>query len=379
MNKPKVVIFIDWFIPAFKAGGPVKSVFNIIENFCQDVDFYVITSDRDFGDNSAYSNVLLNQWVKNENYLVIYLSPENQNTNFYSELIEQIKPNKVYFNSLFSSPFTLIPLKLMKSKFPKIEIILAPRGMLGQGALAIKKNKKKVFLTVSKMLGWFKGITWHASTEQERDEIKLHFGKNARVKIAENLGAIPKNIDRSNNKQKGRLSLLFVSRISTKKNLLFILECLNTTELKNNIDLSIVGPKEDEEYSKLCEDYAIKNGIDTKFLGGKTPEELKIIYSDHDLFILPTQHENYGHVIIEAMSFGTPVLLSKNTPWLNLESKQVGFDLDLNVNLFREKLVYFRDLTNDEWLVHSDAAMNFAKEQINNEQAIELNKSIFVQ
>lgn len=379
MNKPKVVIFIDWFIPAFKAGGPVKSVFNIIENFCQDVDFYVITSDRDFGDNSAYSNVLFNQWVKNENYQVIYLSPENQNTNFYGELIEQIKPNKVYFNSLFSNPFALVPLKLIKSKFPEIEIILAPRGMLGQGALAIKKTKKKIFLTVSKMLGWFKGITWHASTEQERDEIKLHFGKNARVKIAENLGAIPKNIDRSNNKQKGKLSLLFVSRISTKKNLLFILECLNTNELKNSIGLSIVGPKEDEEYSKLCQDYAIKNGIDAKFLGGKTPEELKTIYSNHDLFILPTQHENYGHVIIEAMSFGTPVLLSKNTPWLNLESKQVGFDLDLNVNLFREKLVYFRDLTNDEWRVHSDAAMNFAKEQINNEQAIELNKSIFVQ
>jgi len=41
------------------------------------------------------------------------------------------------------------------------------------------------------------------------------------------------------------------------------------------------------------------------------PERL----ADYDAFIFPTLGENFGHVIIESLSAGCPVLCSDQTPW----------------------------------------------------------------
>jgi glycosyltransferase involved in cell wall biosynthesis len=51
--------------------------------------------------------------------------------------------------------------------------------------------------------------------------------------------------------------------------------------------------------------------------------------STYDLFFLPTFAENFGHSIAESMSVGTPVLISDNTPWRELEAKKWGWDFSL--------------------------------------------------
>ncbi len=50
---------------------------------------------------------------------------------------------------------------------------------------------------------------------------------------------------------------------------------------------------------------------------------------EHDLFFLPTLGENFGHVISESLSSGTPVLISDTTPWRNLRAKGIGENLPL--------------------------------------------------
>ncbi len=39
MMKPKVLIFIDWFTPGYKAGGPTTSNVNIVNHLSDDFDF----------------------------------------------------------------------------------------------------------------------------------------------------------------------------------------------------------------------------------------------------------------------------------------------------------------------------------------------------
>ena len=41
--KPSVLITIDWFDPAYKAGGPISSIVNLINHLHKDFDFYVFT------------------------------------------------------------------------------------------------------------------------------------------------------------------------------------------------------------------------------------------------------------------------------------------------------------------------------------------------
>ncbi|GIU70081.1 MAG: hypothetical protein KatS3mg002_1317 [Candidatus Woesearchaeota archaeon] len=78
MQNRKILIFIDWYIPAYKAGGPVKSIANLIALLKHKVDFYIITGDRDEGDIIPFSNLVFNKWHSNDGYKVIYLSKEKQ-------------------------------------------------------------------------------------------------------------------------------------------------------------------------------------------------------------------------------------------------------------------------------------------------------------
>lgn len=48
---------------------------------------------------------------------------------------------------------------------------------------------------------------------------------------------------------------------------------------------------------------------------GPGPLPVPALMREHDLFFFPTLGENYGHVIIESLSAGTPVLISDQTPW----------------------------------------------------------------
>jgi glycosyltransferase involved in cell wall biosynthesis len=50
----------------------------------------------------------------------------------------------------------------------------------------------------------------------------------------------------------------------------------------------------------------------------------------YDLFFMPTRGENFGYALVEALIAGCPLLTSDQTPWTDLESKGVGWDLPLS-------------------------------------------------
>ncbi len=54
------------------------------------------------------------------------------------------------------------------------------------------------------------------------------------------------------------------------------------------------------------------------------------VLAQYDLLFLPTFAENYGHSIAESLSVGTPVLMSDNAPWKNLQEKGLGWDIHLS-------------------------------------------------
>ena len=49
-EKKKILIFIDWFLPGYKAGGPIQSVVNLINHLGHEYDFDVVTSNKDLGE-----------------------------------------------------------------------------------------------------------------------------------------------------------------------------------------------------------------------------------------------------------------------------------------------------------------------------------------
>jgi hypothetical protein len=70
--------------------------------------------------------------------------------------------------------------------------------------------------------------------------------------------------------------------------------------------------------------------IQVSDLGALPAQELSSHLQASHLYVLPTQGENFGHSIFNALHYGRPVLISDRTPWRNLEEKQAGWDLPLN-------------------------------------------------
>jgi len=376
-NKPKILIFIDWFYPGYKGGGPIKSVSNIVNSLQNEFDFYIITSDRDLNDKHSYTNIPFNQWISNPNYTIAYLS-RKERKRFISIALAEHNYSKIYFNSLYSKNYTLQPILLIKKLKLSIPIIVAPRGMLGKGALKIKSVKKKLFLTIVKVFSFFKNIIWHATDKKEQESILSIFGNDSTVITIPNISA--PNIEKKEiKKNKNELKLIFFSRISSKKNLFYALEIINQLKL-DNLSLSIYGTLEDKLYWNKCKTYIESNKLNVQYLGELNPTSVVSTLSEYHFLFFPTLHENYGHVIVEALTSGCGLILSKNTPWRKLNSVNIGWDIDLsNSNKFAKAIELCYKMSQNDYNQIRNNCYHFIINEINKQNAKGLTKDMFLQ
>ena len=380
MAKQKILIFASYFLPGFKAGGPIRSIENIISHFENDYDYYIITSDRDLGDVKPYDSIVTNTWVKYENVNVCYVSRNECSLILLKHLIDNVEPGVIYFNSFFDPCFTIKTLILRRlGKLDKrINILLAPRGEFASGALVLKSWKKKVFLSVSKIFGLYRNIYWQASSEYEASDIMKWTGDDSSIIIAPNLA--PKLSADSKtiiDKEIGFLRVVSVARIARNKNLLGALEILK--EVKSNIVYDIYGLREDLDYWKECEEVIslMPPNIEVNYIGQKQNHEIRVALKQYHLFFMPTHGENFGHAILEAMSAGLPVLISNLTPWLDLESKGVGWDIPLDKpEKYREVLELCANMGADNFNKLSLVVDAFANEVVNDKRVVRLNKEM---
>jgi glycosyltransferase involved in cell wall biosynthesis len=376
-DKPKILIFIDWYLPAIKAGGPVRSIANLVEELYDSHEFYIVCSDRDLLDINAFTSVVLNTWQGMKHTKVLYLSEEHRTIKQYKKVIKDIAPDAVYINGIFSLNFSIKPLIATKS-FKSIKTIIAPRGMLGKGALELKSKKKNIFIAVFNFLKLFRNTIWHATSQEEATEIQQNIKKVKAISVVSNITLnTTKNISCSKNK--AQLKLIFFSRISQKKNLNFAVETV--LELLNldltNLSLDIFGPIEDEAYWQSIQN-KINSNPQITYKGVLAPEDLENTLNNYHAFFLPTLHENYGHVIAEALGNGLPIIISDQTPWRNLENKKAGFDISLNDKTkFIESIQYFYNLDETEFKIWRAGAKTLFAEKINIEKIKNEYKQLF--
>ncbi len=367
--KKEILILSDWFLPGYLAGGPIQSIANLTQELNNEFNFKIITTDRDFKSNKSYENIKSNEWTNFENRTVFYVSPENLNESFLLALLKNTPHDVMYLNSLFSKHFTINALKWKAKNKITSKIILAPRGMLGDGALAIKSLKKKLFLMYAKSFGLFKNIHWQSTSKQESNEIKKRIGTSILISEISNLANSATEI-KPIIKKENTLRFCFISRISEKKNLNYAIDILK--EIKTlNLIFDIYGPIEDRMYWKTCLENVktLHNNILFNYKGIVKPNEIGDTISKYHALFLPTQNENFGHIIVETLQHGRPIVISDQTPWRNLENDSVGFDISLTdkqkfVNAI-EKLGSFNQ---SEFNTMTTDCMSYINSKLNREE-----------
>jgi glycosyltransferase involved in cell wall biosynthesis len=381
---PAVMIFTRSYPPAYHRGGPARSLHALVEALVGEFRFSVVTSAFDDPTAAPMSTVTPDQWCKFGYASIWYESRRRMSPRKIALLLREVRPELVYLNSLFDFRFAILPLLTLRTISRSVPILLAPRGELSSGALRLKRMKKHAFITGFKLLRLHKSVTWHASTDQEKDDIQRVFGLSVRSHIAINLrsGLLHEASEKT---QIFRLddterpgSLVFFSRITPKKNLAVLLRAIPL--VKRNVHLSIAGPIADARYWKQClkliKDMTVPGSV--SYAGVIPPDEVVSFLERFDLFVLPTLGENFGHVVLESLAAGTPVIIGNNAPWSQVASSGAGWVCDPgNPGAIAELIDNFLSLDPAERHRMRVAARNLASEVLHESSSVTANRSMF--
>lgn len=335
----QILVALDAYLPGYKAGGPIKSVNALVNSLGADFSWRIICPDRDLGSDLPYPGVVADQWTPVGQAMVYYASPRTLRPWNLVCLLRGCSYDMLYLNSFFSPRMSVLPVaSAYAGLLDRKRILIAPRGEFSPGALAIKAWKKRPYLGLVRLLGLYNKCFWHLSTTRELDELCAEFdfaGQSSFVArnsfVAQDL---PGSSDSLVEPARGpdapsRLSVVFLSRISPKKNLDFALMAL--AHVQAPMVFTVYGPEEDAPYVRRCRELAegLPANVEVRWGGAVPAADVVQVLSAHDLMLLPTRGENFGHVFVEAWAAGLPVLISDQTPWRELEQKGVGWDLPL--------------------------------------------------
>ncbi len=357
--KKSVLIIIGRYLPGYKDGGPVRSIKNLTDNFGDEFDFKILTSDRDNGDKEPYNNIRIHDW-NNLGSASVYYVPEGKFP--FNTILKVSKDvDLIYLCGCFTK-YSINTLILKRIGIIKIPVVIAAMGLFSPLEFKRKYYKKKLFIELFNCLGLFKGVYWSATSDLEIDNIiKQVKTERKQFFIAEDL---PRKVDANSiNKEKriNELRIFWIARIAPIKNLLGTIEILK--DVSSDISFTIFGPKQDSVYWSDCEKELIKlpQNVHWEYLGNLDSENVVNELKKYHVLLFPTFGENYGHVIHEALSAGCACIISDQTPWNNLEANNSGFVFSLNDKAgFVNAIETYANMSNSDFQVIVDSAHEYA-------------------
>jgi len=380
MSKKKILVFIDWYLPGYKAGGPIRSCANLVGHLGAEFDFSIVTRNTDYTESEPYPKISSDEWnVQEDGSRIYYFSEGNLQGKNIRRLISQSDYDAVYLNGIYSVYFTLYPLMYLRKKRDKL-VVVAVRGMLNESAISIKKTKKKFFLRAVKVLRLFNRVVFHATSKDEQRDIEMQFGSKNRVLVAGNL---PAKVNLQSNpfraKETGSVSCVSIARIAPEKNLLYALQVL--AKVKDiTVYFDIFGPVYDAAYWKTCSVLidSMPENVHVSYCGSIANELVSETLSRHHFLFLPSAGENFGHIILQALSAGCPLVISDKTPWRGLQMKHSGWDLSLEKQeLFVSVLQECGRLNQSEFNLLSQNAFALARHYQYDLRLVEDNRRLF--
>lgn len=350
----KIFISVGIFYPS-QIGGPSNTLYWICKELIyKGFEVYVITSDLGITNNQIKRNT----WIKLDGINVIYYKKLGK-LNLIRMTLESLKLSKKC-NALILSSFFYKPniLLALMGLFTNKNIIWSSRGELFSAA--INKNKfKLVFIKFIKL--FFKNkVIFHGTSKEEVDRLKHYLGAKAKVALIPNFLELPSKIEYKNDSSEKYI--LYIGRINPIKaidNLIFGLT-KSKYFLYSNYKLFIAGDKKGNYYnylSNLIFKLDLQNNV--IFLGQIENKEKQILFSKAKATFLVSHSENFGNVIIESLSQGTPVVASKGTPWKGLDNNNAGFWIENSPESIGQTIDRLISMSDNEYLTMRSCAYNY--------------------
>ena len=208
--------------------------------------------------------------------------------------------------------------------------VLSPHGMFCDYVLNTNNKYKKQLLHAVVGRSILLNTFLHVSTDMEWKESQAFLKANWTGCIIPNLIESGKNLSPAKKESGAPLIIGFLSRIDRKKGLDVLISAL--AEVNFDFRLKIAGSG-DQQYIAYLKELSKKKNISHKveWVGWKDNIAKYQFYRSVDLLALISHNENFGVVVLEALSVGTPVLLSTGVGLSKyVEDNRLGWVLSMS-------------------------------------------------
>lgn len=352
----KLLFPLDLFFPS-RIGGPANTIYWLCKALVsRGHKVTVVTTKKGIDDDQ----IALDQWIESDGINARYCST----TAKYPISVIRYSLSKlngidiIVFSSICFLPNFIISLiASLKGK----RIIWSPRGELFDSAVQGSKSKKLFFLLIRFFLE--KKILFHATSLTEQEAIIKYF-PHARIVVIPNYMELPKQeiVETSYS------DFIYVGRIAPIKALDKLIAGLGESSLfrTSEMRMKIVGGVESqfEDYYRKLLNLVKEMNLQDKvtFVGSIIGKEKFRTYASARYSFLVSTSENFGNVVIESLSQGTPVVASKGTPWEKLPKVGAGFWIDNTPDEIGKTIDTIIEQSHEDYLKQRENALQYSKE-----------------
>ncbi|MBD1823976.1 glycosyltransferase [Cyanobacteria bacterium FACHB-DQ100] len=245
-----------------------------------------------------------------------------------------------HIHALFS-PVSSCSAAIARSR--QLPYILRPLGTLDPADLRKKRYLKRLYAAALERPNLAGAAAVHFTSDQEAKTSERFNTVTRDLVIPLGVSLPPSESSSIHEKYRipdDRPILLFMSRIDPKKGLDLLIPALE--QLDQNFHFVLAGGNpQDPSYEAAIRDRIQTSRLKdkTSIVGFVTGAEKTALLKAADLFVLPSYYENFGIAVAEAMSVGTPVVISDQVHiWQEIERSQSGWICTCDVESLTQTL-----------------------------------------
>lgn len=290
-------------------GGPSKVA---VDMACalmhQGTHIEIVTTDADIGGNMA---VPLRQPTDLQGVPVRYFhSPYGQKYGFSPDLMAWCRQHISAYDIVhFHAFFSHVMLATWTCRRQYVPYIVRPIGQLDAWSYRRNPLRKRLFLRLVGRLALQDAAAIHVTSPAELAHVKAWGLGTPCVTIPLGID-LPPLVERL---EQAQPNLLFLSRLDRKKGLHWLVQAIHLLQQRDvKLTLTIAGSG-DQAYEAEIRAQVAQLGLQeaVRFVGFVSGDAKTACFAQADLFILPSQDENFGVAVAEALGHGLPVVVSQ--------------------------------------------------------------------
>lgn len=203
--------------------------------------------------------------------------------------------------------------------------IVSPRGTIQPWAFSNKSWKKRPYWELLERRNFERASAIHATAEPEASAIRG-------LLPSKNIFVVPNGVDivKPPPVKRNPRRVVFLGRLHKVKGLdVLMLALAQVSSTMPDVETVVAGPDDEGEWPRIERLLShMPRPPRVRYVGEvRGPDKWGLLASGA-VFVLPSHSENFGVAVVEALASGTPVVVSKNCPWSQIEERGAGYWVD---------------------------------------------------